>query len=104
MAFSKAKAQEGDNEAQVINEQIALSQEVENLLENYEDDSPENAGDNLNGAEDASMKAVSEEPPRTDPIPGEPVHSRMLPTETLRTESASELIWSRASTAWICQR
>eukprot|EP00971_Amphidinium_carterae_P287650 5710708-Amphidinium_carterae.1 len=32
MAFTKSKAQEGDQEAQVIYEQMALSQEVEHML------------------------------------------------------------------------
>eukprot|EP00971_Amphidinium_carterae_P030077 591321-Amphidinium_carterae.2 len=51
---------------------LRVSREVEHLLENYDDyDSPENAVDDLNGTKDASMKDANEEPPKTDPAPGE---------------------------------
>eukprot|EP00971_Amphidinium_carterae_P250613 4975257-Amphidinium_carterae.1 len=69
LAFTKTKAEEGDREAQVIYEQMELTQEVEHRLENYdEEDSPDNAGDDLNNGKDASTSDANEELPR----PAEP--------------------------------
>eukprot|EP00971_Amphidinium_carterae_P060904 1205496-Amphidinium_carterae.1 len=73
MAFARSKAQEGDREAQVIYEQAALSQEMEQLLASQEeDDLPSSTENGQPVAEDASMQDVSEEQPKEVPAPGEP--------------------------------
>eukprot|EP00971_Amphidinium_carterae_P048797 961711-Amphidinium_carterae.1 len=70
LAFTKSMAQDGNQEAQVIHEQMELSQEVEHMLENYDDvDSPGCTGDDQTGIEDTSMRDANEEPPKEDPAP-----------------------------------
>eukprot|EP00971_Amphidinium_carterae_P323040 6420195-Amphidinium_carterae.1 len=77
----QTKVQEGDREAHIIYEQMELSQEVENLLENYNDDG--SAGEDQNGTEDASMQDANEEPPRTEsasePAGSQPGHWEQAP-------------------------
>eukprot|EP00971_Amphidinium_carterae_P323042 6420196-Amphidinium_carterae.1 len=91
LAFTKTKAQEGDQEAQVIYEQMELSQEVENLLENYNDnDLPESSGEDQHGIENASMRDANEEPQRTDPTPGEPDAAEGDPNDRKRIRAALE--------------
>eukprot|EP00971_Amphidinium_carterae_P066668 1320301-Amphidinium_carterae.1 len=80
---------------------MELSREVEHLLENYDDyASPGNASDDLNGTEDASMKDVNEEPPKTDPAPSE------LDAADGDPEGKAHPSCSGAGRrpAWMCQR
>eukprot|EP00971_Amphidinium_carterae_P102690 2032642-Amphidinium_carterae.1 len=56
---------------------MELSQEVEHMLENYDDvDSPGSTGDDQTELEDSSMRDANEEPPKEDPAPGARCHRR----------------------------
>eukprot|EP00971_Amphidinium_carterae_P294087 5839152-Amphidinium_carterae.1 len=60
---------------------MELTQEVKNLLENYDEaDSPEQAGDDLDCGEDASMRDAREEQPRPEPTAGEQDVAEELPS------------------------
>eukprot|EP00971_Amphidinium_carterae_P233112 4627066-Amphidinium_carterae.1 len=63
LAFTRARAEEGDPEAQVVCEKMELTQDSAELRrdDDNKQDTPGSAGDNLNGLEDFSMRDGSEE-------------------------------------------
>eukprot|EP00971_Amphidinium_carterae_P272864 5415562-Amphidinium_carterae.1 len=68
--YTKQKAQEGDQEAQTIYEQIEITREMDQLQEEL-DGNGAPASEPLNAGEDASMHDASEEPQEEDQARGE---------------------------------
>eukprot|EP00971_Amphidinium_carterae_P284844 5654930-Amphidinium_carterae.2 len=91
MAFAKSKAREGDREAQAVYDQLAFTQEVSQMLEHLDQQSPVvPVAPAPTSIADSPMEGVSEEEPKPDLGPGEQAEDEGTADDRKRIRSALE--------------